>query len=228
VFLDFDGTLSPIVARPELAALAVGVIDVVRDLTRAYAVVAVISGRRTEDVRDRVAVDGVTYAGLYGLDEGRAVSTDADVERAIAGVEGAWLEAKGPAVTVHYRQAPDPSSARASLLARLGPVAAATGRRLVEGKRTVELVPHGVSLKGGAVRRLVADLDLEAAFYAGDDLADLEAFSALDDLERDGGEAVRVAVRGAETPQSLVDAADVSVDGPEELVALLRQLVPAS
>ncbi|MFM7718645.1 MAG: trehalose-phosphatase, partial [Actinomycetota bacterium] len=88
------------------------------------------------------------------------------------------------------------------------------------------LVPADRPLKGGAVERIVGEHALDAALFAGDDLADLEAFQALDRLaaQREGFVAVRVAVRGSETPAEVLDAADVVVDGPEGLVALLAQL----
>jgi len=150
------------------------------------------------------------------------------VKGAIAAVPNAWAEAKGGnAVSVHYRQSPDPAEARRVLLERLSPIAEASGRRVIEGKQTVELVPEGVPLKGGVVRRLLSERSLRAALYAGDDSADLEAFEALERARDDGVEILRVAVRGVETPSDLLEAADEIVEGPDGLVELLRELIPA-
>ncbi|MFL5767342.1 MAG: trehalose-phosphatase [Actinomycetota bacterium] len=227
MLLDFDGSLSPIVAHPGLAAPANGVVDVLTDLARAYAVVALISGRRTEDLRRMVDVDGIVYEGLYGL-AAAPQREEPEVERAIAGVPNAWAEAKGGnAVSVHYRQSPDPAEARRMLLERLAPVAAATGRRVIEGKQTVELVPQGVPLKGGVVGKLLSEHHLRAALYAGDDAADLEAFAELERARGHGVAVLRVAVRGSETPPDLMEASDEIVEGPDGLVQLLRELVPA-
>ena len=90
----------------------------------------------------------------------------------------------------------------------------------------VELVPPERPLKGGAVERLAGEHALEALLYAGDDHADLAAFAALDRLtaSEDIDVAVRVAVRGPETPPALIEAADVVAEGPEGLVDLLRTL----
>ena len=147
-------------------------------------------------------------------------------EAAVAEVPEAWVEDKGVSVAVHYRQARDPASARAALLVALQPVATGAGLRLLEGKMVVELVPPDRPLKGGAVERLVGEHELEAVLYAGDDHADLDAFATLDRLSasRDARVTVRVAVRGPETPQAMVEAADVVVEGPEGLVDLLRTL----
>ena len=171
----------------------------------------------------------VVYVGLYGLEDGATELVTAVVPRAEAAVEevpGAWIEDKGVSVAVHYRQARDPASARAALLVALQPVATEAGLELIGGKMVVELVPPDRPLKGGAVERLVGERGLEALLYAGDDHADLDAFAALDRLSvsEDVGVAVRVAVRGPETPPTVVEAADVVAEGPEGLVDLLRTL----
>ncbi|MFL5737859.1 MAG: trehalose-phosphatase [Actinomycetota bacterium] len=229
MLLDFDGSLSAIVAHPELAAATAGVSQVLAELVRAYAVVALISGRRSDDLRRLVDVEGIRYEGLYGL-PAAPDREEPDVERAIADVPNAWAEAKGgDAVSVHYRQSPDPAEARRMLLEKLAPIAEASGRRVIEGKQTVELVPSGVPLKGGVVRRLIVELRLRAALYAGDDAADLEAFTELERARADEGvQIARVAVLGAETPSDLIAHADETVEGPEGLVELLRELVPPS
>jgi trehalose 6-phosphate phosphatase len=148
----------------------------------------------------------------------------APTAEAVAVVPEAWVEDKGVSIAVHYRQAPDPIAARAALAAALQGVAAGSGLEVVEGKMVLELMAAGRPLKGGAVERLVAEHDLAAALFAGDDVADLDAFSALDRLAEGGFHAVKVAVRGEETPEDLLAAADLQVEGPEGLVELLRQL----
>jgi trehalose 6-phosphate phosphatase len=97
---------------------------------------------------------------------------------------------------------------------------------LVEGKMVLELVPTDRPMKGGAVERIAGEAALEAVLFAGDDVADLDAFAALDRLSARGLTAVKVAVRGPETPAPLLEAADLQVEGPEGLVALLRDLLP--
>ena len=90
----------------------------------------------------------------------------------------------------------------------------------------VELVPPGRPMKGAAVERISGEHGLEAVLYAGDDRADLDAFAALERLGAAGTVAIRVAVRGDETPSELVEAADVVCDGPAGLLGLLRTLPP--
>lgn len=228
MLLDFDGSLSLIAMRPDLARPVEGAREVLAALVRRYRVVAIVTGRPWEQIEGLLAVPGLRYLGLYGI-EGppleRAVDLLRSAQAAATVVPEAWVEDKGVSVAVHYRQAPDPALARARLVPPLREVATSAGLELVEGKMVVELVPEDRPRKGGAVERLAAEHDLSAALFAGDDLADIEAFAALDRLAGTGILAVRVAVRGAETPEALVEAADVTVEGPQGLVELLRQLV---
>ena len=227
VLLDFDGSLSPIVARPELAAPAAGARDALTVLVGLYAVVAVVTGRRAEEVSELLSVPGVRYEGLYGLQESAHELVFAllpQVEHAASSVPDVWVEDKGVSLAAHYRQAGDPRRARVILKAALEPIAADAGMILVEGKMVLEIVPADHPMKGGAVERIAGETGIEAVLYAGDDLADLEAFAALDRLRGRGLTTVKVAVRGAETPPPLLEAADVIVEGPEGLVAVLREL----
>ncbi|HEY6679163.1 MAG TPA: trehalose-phosphatase [Actinomycetota bacterium] len=227
ILLDFDGSLSAIVARPDDARPVEGAREVLAALAVRYRVVAVISGRRSEEVAALLDVPKVRYFGLYGLEEAapELVAVVAPrVQAAAAAVPEAWVEDKGASIAVHYRQAPDPAMARAQLIAALGEVASSAGLELVEGKMVVELVPAGRPRKGGAVERIVGENELSAALFAGDDVADVEAFHVLDSLAEQGLLAVKVAVRGEDTPRELLDGAAVVVDGPTGLVELLRQL----
>jgi trehalose 6-phosphate phosphatase len=225
ILLDFDGTLAPIVHRPEDAAPVDGAREVLAGLVERFRVVAVISGRPAQDLIRLLGVEGVRYEGLYGIpasvpDAGALLE---HVESVAKAVRGAWVESKGITVAVHYRQAEDSAAAREVLFASLRALADETGYELLEGKMVFELVPAGESRKGGAVERLVLEHGLEAAMYAGDDLPDLEAFAALDRLEQDGLRTVKVAVGGPEAPEALTKAADIVVDGPADLVELMRR-----
>jgi trehalose 6-phosphate phosphatase len=226
ILLDFDGTLSEIVLRPELARAHEGVAQELMRLAAAYAVVAAISGRPTDDLRRLIEVPGVRYVGLYGLEEAAQIDDEIieAVETLARSCPGAWVERKGATATVHVRQAPDPDAATAELSGPLRELAASRGLEVIHGKRALEVVPAGRTRKGGAVERIVTERGLAAALYAGDDLADAEAFAALDALEAHGGTAIRVAVLGTETPEALVAASDLSVEGPAGLVELLRAL----
>jgi trehalose 6-phosphate phosphatase len=227
VLLDFDGTLSPIVARPELAMIREGARQAIDRLVARYAVVAIVSGRTPSELRDLVGIDGVQLAGLYGLGEDTgelSPSVVTAVTSAAARVPGTRVERKGGSIAVHFRGADDSRAAEALLHPLLGPIAREASLEMIGGKKVLELVPEGRPLKEGAVERIVHDSDLDAVLYAGDDLADVRAFAALDRLAARGATTVKVAVLGSETPTELTDAADLVVDGPAGLVGLLRRL----
>jgi trehalose 6-phosphate phosphatase len=227
ILLDFDGTLAPIVTRPEDAGPAPGARERIAGLVGRFRLVAVISGRPVADLERFLGVDGVRYEGLYGLP---ATAPTAEpirgaVEAIAKGVPGAWIEPKGVTMAVHYRQADDPARARDALATGLEAIASQAGYDLLEGKMVFELAPAGESRKGGAVERLVAETGVTAVLYAGDDLPDLEAFAALDRLAESGLLAVKVAVGGAETPDALRADADLVVESPAGLVEVLGTLV---
>ena len=196
-------------------------------LVERYRVVAAISGRTRDELEGLVDVVGVRLIGSYGLASG---PVPADVISAVLAaadeVEGAWMETKGATIAVHYRATRDADAAGRLLQERLSALALPARMALVPGKYVVELVPAGLPLKEGAVERIIHDEQLRAALYAGDDLADFLAFEALDRARMDGRleHAVKVAVRGAETPEELMAAADVVVDGPAEMIDLLATL----
>lgn len=227
ILLDVDGTLSPIVERPELARLVTGTNAALARLVERYRVVAVISGRTHDQLERLVDVRGVRLVGSYGLAPG---VVPADVISAVLAaadqVEGAWMETKGATIAVHYRATPDVVSAGRALEQQMGALAAPARMSVLVGKHVVELVPSGFPLKEGAVERIIENDGLSAALYAGDDIADLLAFEALDRARADGRleHVVKVAVRGAETPEDLVAAADLVVDGVSEMVELLATL----
>lgn len=226
VLLDFDGTLSPIVARPELAKMREGARAALGRLVPRFDVVAIISGRTNDELDGLVAVPGVRLAGMYGMGELDAVPLELGeaVAQIAAQVPGSRVEPKGGSIAVHYRGVDDPGSAEPLLRAALEPIAVAAGFEVIPGKRVLELLPRGLALKEGATRRFVDEEDLDAVLFAGDDLADLRAFAALDRSRNEGVVTVKVAVRGAESPDQLLDAADLVVDGPAGLVVLLGGL----
>jgi trehalose 6-phosphate phosphatase len=239
LFLDFDGTLAEIVPDPKHAAPVEGAVEVLSALASRFALVAVVSGRRAVGLSERLGrLTGVRCFGLYGLEDldgpldpeaTRALETmerlRPELERVASSVPGARVERKGFHASIHYRASPEPETAREALLRSLGPAIAGTGMRLLEGKRVVEVAPERGPSKGDVVRRVAEEERLRGVLYAGDDLPDLEAFAAVEELLRSGLVGIRIAVRSAGTPEEVLGAADMAVDGPGALVELLRGLL---
>jgi trehalose 6-phosphate phosphatase len=226
VLLDFDGTLAPIVARPEDARPLPEAAEVLASIAARAKAVWIVTGRPSATVEQLLGrLDDVRVAGLYGFEALPPVvpAALAEVEEAARVIQGTQVEPKGASVAVHFRNAEDPIAAGLALRPRLEAIAEAHGMRVLAGKRVWELAPAAAGGKGDAVARIVAEVEPSAALYAGDDVADLEAFAALDRL---GGSVLvrKVAVLGDETPVALREAADVVVEGPAGLLEMLRGL----
>ena len=219
VLLDVDGTLAPIVARPELAAVPEETRAEVRRLAGRYRLVACVSGRTGEEAGRLVGVEGVVYVGVHGLELAPEAEPWRDALRPFASESWPWVEDKGLTVAFHWREADDEAAARRTLES-IAERARAAGLEAHWGRKVLELRPPVAADKGTAVRTLLSERGLQRALYAGDDTTDLDAFRGLQGLEL----AVRVAVASAEGPAGLRGAADLVVGSPAELLELLRTL----
>jgi trehalose 6-phosphate phosphatase len=222
LFLDFDGVLAPIVSRPEDAAAPPETRVELGRLVQRYALVAVVSGRAGDDVRERLGVEGVVVVGSHGLEAEplaeRWRQTLVDFAANAPWPPGA-TEVKGLAVAFHFRDRTDEAEAIREL-DRIAETARDAGLVARYGRKVLEVLPPVGANKGTAVRRMLSERGLSRALAAGDDTTDLDAFAALDGLDV----AVRVAVASPESPPALLDAADLVVDSPAEFLALLRRL----
>jgi trehalose 6-phosphate phosphatase len=222
LFLDFDGVLAPIVARPEDAVAPPETRAELGRLVKRYALVAVISGRAGDDVRERVGVEGVVCVGSHGLEAEPLAERWRRTLTAFA-ADAPWpassVEVKGLAVAFHFRDRDDEAAAIREL-DRIAETARDEGLVARYGRKVLEVLPPVASNKGTAVRRLLDERGLRRALAAGDDTTDLDAFAALDGLDV----AVRVAVASEESPAALVESADLVVGSTVEFLALLRRL----
>ena len=220
LFLDLDGVLAPIVARPEDARVPDETRSTVAELMRRYGLVAGVTGRDTATARRIAGVDGLVIAGEHGLELEPAARAWAEpIHTFAAAATWPWTETKPLSAAFHFRQAPDAEAARAQLEpVRLA--AAGLGFKTRWGRMVLEVLPPVEATKGTAVRRLLEESGLQRALYAGDDTTDLDGFAALDGLEL----AVRVAVSSPEGPVELRRRADVVVDSPAAFLELLRRL----
>ena len=219
LFLDVDGTLAPIVVRPELAEVPEETRAEVRRLAERYALVACVSGRTGEEARRLVGVDEVVYVGVHGLERAPEAERWRETLQPFASLDWPWIEDKGLTVALHWREAAHEDAARAEL-GVVADQARAAGLDVRWGRKVLELRPPVAADKGTAVRSLLDERSLSRALYAGDDTTDLDGFRGLDGCEL----AIRVAVASAEAPAGLAEAADVVVGSPAELLDVLRKL----
>jgi trehalose 6-phosphate phosphatase len=231
VFLDYDGTLTRIVSHPEDAWLSDSMRQTLRSLA-ARVPVAILSGRDLDDVRGRVHVDGIVYAGSHGFDIAGAGglrrelgaaylavldAAESELREALAEILGAQLERKHFSVAAHYRNVNENETFKVALA-----VDAVTAKhrelRRMGGKKVYELLPDIDWNKGKAVLWLLETLGLERRnvlpIYIGDDRTDEDAFRAI---EKRG-----VAILVSEQPQ--ITAASYWLNNPEDVELFLQKI----
>jgi trehalose 6-phosphate phosphatase len=237
LFLDYDGTLTPIVERPELAVLAPEMKAVVETLARQTRV-AVISGRELQDVRSLVAIDGIFYAGSHGFEiegpggwhlDSREVKdylpcldlAERRLSEELVDVPGSILERKRFTVAVHYRLVAGDLFAKVQSAVDAAMTACAD-LKLTHGKKVFELQPNLDWHKGKAVLWLLDALKLNPStvlpIFLGDDITDENAFTAV---ETDG---IGIIVRDEPRETS----ARYALDSTGEVQTFLTRILSAS
>lgn len=233
VLCDIDGTLAPIVDRPEDSHVREEISLLLSRLARRYGLVACVSGRSVAEARRLVGVGAIAYVGSHGAEVAgagqarpRLVDAFASWEQRVRGFVAerehdrdlkllrVRLEDKGPIRAFHWRGAPDEAAAE-TWLTGIAQEAEAEGLAIHWGRKVLEIRPPVHVDKGEGIRTLLQGTATRVALYGGDDVTDLDAFDALDALVSGGSltTAIRVGVRSSEGPQAIVDRADVLVDG---------------
>ncbi|MEO8049270.1 MAG: trehalose-phosphatase [Acidobacteriota bacterium] len=179
---DFDGTLSPIVDRPEQAGMRVRTRRLLIRLAALYPCI-VVSGRARADVLSKLgAVKVARVIGNHGAETEAATCSSrrmvarwtAALERELGAIPGLWMEDKGVSMAVHYRQSPHKTQVLRHVLAAAGKL---PGVRVLGGKRVVNLVADGAPHKGDAVAAERTRLGCQWILYVGDDDNDEDAFA---------------------------------------------------
>ena len=241
--LDFDGTLAPIVPDPDAARAHPEVPAVLARLAGKGVRVAIVTGRPAATAVEYAGIErvpGLVVLGHYGLERWSDGSLDApedlagvekvrrrigDVLAAAGAPEGTYVEDKGAAVAVHTRRTADPAGAFDALREPLAALADETGLVVEPGRYVLELRPAGGD-KGDALRGLAGEGTPSVVVFVGDDLGDLAAFDAVDEL-RAGGIPGLLVCSGSTEVTALADRADLVVDGPDGVVDLLSQVADA-
>ncbi|MBS4729474.1 trehalose-phosphatase [Mycobacterium sp. SM1] len=196
VCLDYDGTLSEIVADPAAATLVDGAAEALQQLA-AQCPVAILSGRDLADIRERVGLAGIWYAGSHGFEligpDGSAhhntaasaaipllESAAAALSDALSPVPGVRVEHKRFAVAVHYRNVA--TEQVGEVIAAAHRIGKQHGLRITNGRKVVELRPDIDWDKGtalGWIRDRIPQTGRVIPIYIGDDLTDEDAFDAI-------------------------------------------------
>ncbi len=238
---DYDGTLTAIVDSPEMAILSDETRKLLGSLARKQGLlVGVVSGRALSDIKERVGIDSIIYAGNHGFEiEGPGIQfihplteelgsiihlMGTVLKRTMGRIKGVIVEDKGVTLSVHYRmvddnQLPEVTSAfenTVSTARKLGKI------KTTSGKKVHEVRPAVPWHKGNAVQ-LVYDKFAPSRkkgrvlpVYLGDDLTDEDAFKTVNDL--DG-----ISILVGEGSQ--VSAADYYLNSPSEVNLFLAELL---
>jgi trehalose 6-phosphate phosphatase len=243
IALDFDGTLAPIIEDPTQSKPLPQATSALRALAPLTGTLAIITGRPAAAAVTYGEFDqipGMIVLGQYGRQRwqageltspppppGLAIARDQlpAVLAAARAPAGTWVEDKGHALAVHTRRAADPAGALEQLRVPLLRLAARTGLRAEPGRLVIELRPEG-SDKGQALHDLTGERPRSAVLFGGDDLGDRPAFETIRRLQSAGQPAIAVCSRSAEVPE-LAAEADLAVDGPAGIAALLTALAAA-
>ena len=242
LFLDYDGTLTPIVARPEDALMPGEAREPLAALaSHSRCVAGIVSGRSLADLKVLANIEGLIHAGNHGMEirgpgldftHPQAVSARevlAQVQAALAGalahVPGILVEDKGLTLSVHYRATPEPLAGKVDdvVAATAGPYVESGQLRLTRGKMVVEARPAIAWDKGKAIEKIHRHARITGnpenvpfPVYFGDDRTDEDGFRAVQDM---GGLAVFV----GESRQGTV--ALHQLDSPAEVCEMMRLIL---
>jgi trehalose 6-phosphate phosphatase len=249
VGLDFDGTLAPIVDDPDAAHIHPDAPGVLLDVSSVVRAVAVVTGRPArkvlalgglEDVGSAIGESGreLFVFGQYGFETWSSTSRRVVSPRPPQGLSGflrelptvlrdaeatdAFVEDKGLAIAVHTRRLDDPAGAYERLVPRLRELAGRYQMTIEPGRNVIEARSPGTD-KGAVVRHLAEDLEAGGFLFAGDDLGDVEAFTAVEEMRADGLPTLLVC-SASEEESALVARSDVVVRGPDGVLDVLRRL----
>jgi len=236
LLLDYDGTLTPIVERPGLAGLSADTRRLLEALAQKRRLtLAIISGRALPDLKQKVGISNIIYAGNHGLEiEGPQVSFVSpaaeeskpllrrmygELSRALGAIKGVLVEDKGLTLSVHYRQVAEGRSAEVrSIFERITGDAAGSGKiGITWGKKVYEVRPAVAWDKGKVVEMLMGQKSGTLPIYLGDDLSDEDGFKAIESYG--GGISVFVGERDHAT------SARYFLESPHEVAKFLSLLL---
>ncbi|HSB05426.1 MAG TPA: trehalose-phosphatase [Thermodesulfobacteriota bacterium] len=230
LFLDYDGTLTPIVSRPEMAFCPSEVkklLERLRDLPGVY--MAIVSGRSLEDVRERVGVSGIVYVGNHGLEIENPAGRHKNIlvsarkwelkritqnlQNSLKKIPGVLFEEKGPILSVHYRNVPQKFFVQVSRAIEEQLQQWRDRWKKASGKMVFEIRPNVDFHKGKAVKKILEGFPsrMLLPIYLGDDQTDEDAFQVLK------GHGISVFVGLAGFPS----AADFFLQNPDEVQEFL-------
>jgi trehalose 6-phosphate phosphatase len=242
--VDFDGTLAPIIDNPDEAFAHPEAVAALSRLGHLVGVIAVITGRpaqtavRLGGFQQVPGLERMVVLGQYGVERWDAATDEFSippepasitaVSRELPGIleelglTDVRVEHKGRAIGVHTREMGDSVTAFERLAEPLEELAARHGLLIEPGKNVLEIRAPGFD-KGDALRQLVAEKEIRSVIFAGDDLGDLPAFRAVEQLRGEGVPGLLICSASHEE-DALSELSDLVVDGPQGIADWLTRL----
>ncbi len=243
IFLDLDGTLAPIVPRPDDVAIPADISRLIRTLSHNYLAVTIVSGRPATGAKRIVGNSELAYIGNHGFETmlpGHAVVVCEDAQPYLPRIReliefarkveefpemGIWVEDKTATMSLHFRRAEDPEQALAFIRERFFPKVEELELAVSEGRKVIEVRPPVPVNKGVAVGALLDRLECRQAIYIGDDTTDVDALKEMRKRSRRKDYImVGVGVISDEMPAELPKSADLLVErtsGVEQVLQIL-------
>jgi len=243
IFLDLDGTLAPIVLRPDDVTIPADTSRLIRHLEHDYLAVTIVSGRPATGAKRIVGNSELAYIGNHGFETllpGRAVVVCDEAQPYLPRIRelieigrkaeelpelGIWLEDKTATMSFHFRRAPDPERAVAFIHEKFFPLIEKLELSVSEGRKVIEVRPPVPVNKGVAVGHLLDRLECRKAIYIGDDTTDVDALKELRKRKRRKDNVmVGVGVISEEMPPELPKFSDLLVHRVSGAVQVLQLL----
>jgi trehalose 6-phosphate phosphatase len=249
IITDMDGTLAPIVPHPDDARPIPESRTALAQLHDVVALVAAVSGRAADDVRSKVDLPQLVYAGNHGLERwendenlpegGRVVASPQaqpyiEALQAIKaqvsadGHEGVWVEDKRVTLSIHYRAHANPTQFRADYLPIITRMVEDAGLKLFEGRMIFEVRPPLDIHKGTIFEALISEYKLDAACFIGDDVTDADAFRVARRLREAGAcDAIAIGVESekGDTPTDVLNDADMMTNSVQDVAKFLHWIL---
>jgi len=231
IFLDLDGTLAPIMPRPNEVTVPQEISRLIRKIAHDYLAVTVVSGRPATGAKRIVGNAELAYIGNHGFETmlpGHAVVVCEEAQDYIPKIRdlveycrkdeelvemGIWLEDKTATMSFHFRRSSDPDQSAAYIHEKFFPRIEELGLAVSEGRKVIEVRPPVPINKGVAVGLLLDRLECRQAIYIGDDTTDVDALKELRKRKRRKNSVmVSVGVISSEMPPELTKYSDLLVD----------------
>ena len=241
---DMDGTLSPVPHDILQKTVPPATLPQLTQLVNRFDLLAIVSGRKTEALKDIVNIEGIKYIGHYGMEwwennqavmhpdviaslsSMRAVAKELEVLRS---VDGMIIQDKGATMSVHYHLSSQPEIAKQQILELLEKSPHIKNLRLMDEKTNIGIVPRVDINKGIAVTNLIKEYRLKGAIYLGDDIGDVPGFKAIRQARQNKDfDCLAILVTGPETTQEILNEADFTLNNVQETEILLNWLIDST